>query len=84
LSNEKWGDLKVVDSLGLPFTSQANCSVTHTWILTGGLNYEAPIRRDGYGDTSTAIRDTAISKNSDSAIREYMYENNKIKDHKKE
>jgi hypothetical protein len=31
--------------------------------------YEAPIRRDGYGDTRTAIRDTAISKNSDSAIR---------------
>jgi cytochrome P450 len=31
--------------------------------------HEAPIRQDGYGDTSTAIRDTAISKNSDSAIR---------------
>lgn len=31
--------------------------------------YEAPIRHDGYGDTDMAIRDTAISKNSNTAIR---------------
>ena len=33
------------------------------------LIYEAPIRRDGHGDTDTAIRDTAISENSNTAIR---------------
>ncbi|KAM0862272.1 hypothetical protein ACQ4PT_045390 [Festuca glaucescens] len=32
-------------------------------------NYEAPIRRDRYGDTDTGIRDTAISRNNNTAIR---------------
>jgi hypothetical protein len=34
-----------------------------------GLTYEAPIRQDRYGDTDTGTRDTAISRNINTAIR---------------
>ncbi|KAM0920490.1 hypothetical protein ACQ4PT_007461 [Festuca glaucescens] len=56
----------------LVFTLEDGCSLSNTQGPIRHLvisSYEAPIRRDRYGDTDTGIRDTAISRNNNTAIR---------------